>query len=163
MSESIVSERKQIEDRLRKKLREVSALEEKIRAANAYVVALRDVLKMFDGPEVGIALPSGKLRAGSAVAMARDVILAADTPVHLDEIIVAMGKPLNANSKSSLASSLAAYVRQNDIFTRTAPNTFGLVELGHNDLEDDEEFLEPPEGFGRQAIANDPFDDDVPF
>lgn len=158
-----MSERKQIEDRLRKKLREVSALEEKIRSASAYVVALRDVLKMFDGPDADAALPSGKLRLGSAVAMARDIILKANNPVHLDEIIVAMGKPLNANSKSSLASSLAAYVRQNDIFTRTAPNTFGLVELGHDGLEVDEDFSEPPEGFGRQAIVNDPFGDDESF
>lgn len=159
-----MSERKRIEEKLRKKRAEVAALEEKLRTAKIYLAALQDVLKVFSGDEPSGETP-GKLRSGSAVAQAREIILARGEPVHLDELIVAMGKPLNQSAKSSLVGSLAAYVRQNEIFTRTAPNTFGLVELGHDlshGTADDGD--EPPAGFGRGPVAAPVFDpDDVPF
>lgn len=165
----MVSERKKVEERLRKKQAEIAALEDKLRSAKVYVAALHDVLKILGGgddAEPGEAV--GKLRAGSAVAQARDIILAKGEPVHLDDLIVTMGKPLTQSAKSSLVGSLAAYVRQNEIFTRTAPNTFGLIELGHDlshgtSTEDEEE--EPPAGFGRQPVvpAFNSDLDDVPF
>lgn len=80
----------------------------------------------------------------------------------------------------SLASSLAAYVRKGEIFTRPAPNTFGLVELGHKTIIEEE--AGPPAGFGQitpkvaptpppSAAASaqkpqqpeEPIDDDIPF
>jgi len=161
-----VSERRQIEERLRKKQSEVAALEEKLRAAKIYVAALQDVLKMLGGNDDG-ASAGGKLRAGSAVAQARDIILERGEPVHLDDLIRTMGKPLTQSAKSSLVGSLAAYVRQDDIFTRTAPNTFGLIELGHREAEAEETPDEPPAGFGRESVANfggfPDEDDDTPF
>lgn len=158
-----MTERKKIEDRLRRKLSEIAALEEKLRSAKIYLAALKDVMKIYEGtdePPEFIA----KLRNGSAVAQARDVILARGVPVHLDDLIVAMGKPLTQSAKSSLVGSLAAYVRQNEIFTRTAPNTFGLIELNH-DVEEDDSLDEPPEGFGRDSVEPDvlALEDDVPF
>ena len=67
----------------------------------------------------------------------------------------------------SLASSLAAYVRRGEIFSRPAPNTFGLLELGHLGGEEAEE---PPSGFGKvTTIREEPkaevgeVDDDIPF
>lgn len=160
-----MSERKAIEDKLRKKQVEIAALEEKIKAAKAYSSALRDVLRLFDKsdePDTG----ETKLRAGSAVAQAREVILSRGEPVHIDELLEAMGKGVTRDSKASLGGSLAAYVRNHDIFARTAPATFGLIELGHT--EDDEEEDEPPAGFGVEppaasATFGDDLDDDIPF
>lgn len=151
-----MSERAAIEERLRKKRNEISNLEEKLRSAKIYVAALEDVLRLIkedvveDGP--------AKLRAGSAVAKAREIILARGEPMHIDDLLEAMGKQVNRDSKSSLASSLAAYVRQDDIFSRPGPNTFGLIELGHReeDIDDDG----PPVGFGGNS---DDLDDDIPF
>ena len=84
--------------------------------------------------------------------------------MHLDELLGSMGKDANSSTKASLGSSLAAYVRDNEIFTRTAPNTFGLIELSHNEVEATED-AEPPAGFGRAPVAafDGDLDDDVPF
>ena len=60
---------------------------------------------------------------------------------------------------ASLASSLAAYARRSGIFVRTAPNTFGLLELGHDSEE--EQRPEPPTSFGKMAITS-PDDDSEP-
>jgi hypothetical protein len=58
-----------------------------------------------------------------------------------------MRKPIAKNSKTSLSGSLASYVREHKIFTRPAPNTFGLVEFAEVAIK------EPPEGFGELASA----------
>ncbi|EFG2587048.1 hypothetical protein BO204_005220, partial [Escherichia coli] len=47
-----MSERKKIEDRLRKKEQEILSLEEKIKASKIYVNALRDILKMLESDDV---------------------------------------------------------------------------------------------------------------
>lgn len=162
-----MSERKAIEDRLRKKQLEIAGLEEKLKSAKIYVSALQDVLKLVSRDDDQADPAEAKLRPGSTVAQARDIILERGEPVHIDDLLAAMGKDVNRDSKASLAGSLAAYVRKEEIFTRPAPNTYGLVELGHTDIEEEEEA--PPPGFGRQPLRRaDPFDtadldDDVPF
>jgi hypothetical protein len=109
--------------------------------------------------------PETKLRHGSAVAQARDVILDHGSPMQIDEILSAMGKEATRETRASLVGSIAAYVRRDEIFTRPAPNTFGLIELGHDTYGAEDEPVEPPAGFGRQPIGRDPFevDDDSPF
>ena len=156
-----MNERTRIEQLLRKKQTEVVTLEEKLKAAKTYLAALRDVLKVTAG-EASESDP--KLKEGSAVAMAREAILARGEPVRLDDLLLSIGKEATQANRSSLAGSLAAYVRRNEIFTRPAPNTFGLIELGHeeaSEVEDDE----PPAGFGRAPVASfgADVDDDVPF
>jgi len=163
--EPIVSERQRIEDRLRKKEAEIATLEEKLKAAKVYAAAFRDVLKLMGGADEAEEEPSEtKLRPGSAVAQTREIILARGEPVHLDDILAAIGKEATRDTKASLAGSLAAYVRKDEIFTRPAPNTFGLVELGHVTVEEDE--AQPPAGFGEHqddVLVLGEEDDDVPF
>ena len=161
-----MSERRKIEERLRKKQSEVAALEDKIKTAKIYITALHDILKMLGRDDEEDTEPvETKLRPGSAVAQARDIILERGEPVHLDDLLIAMGKEVTRDSKASLAGSLAAYVRRDEIFTRPAPNTFGLTELGHITTDEDDGVSEPPAGFGRQPVAAPEFDadDDVPF
>jgi hypothetical protein len=157
----MVNERSRIEQLLKKKQTEVVTLEEKLKAAKAYINALRDVLKVTNG-EASDSEP--KLKEGSSVAMAREAILARGEPVRLDDILLSIGKEPTQANRSSLAGSLAAYVRRNEIFTRPAPNTFGLLELGHDQVQEDEDD-EPPAGFGRAPVASfeDDVSDDVPF
>ena len=57
------------------------------------------------------------------------------------------------------AVSLAAYVRKGEIFTRSGPNTFGLIELGHVNENKANPEHEPPAGFGEdepplEAVIN---------
>ncbi len=165
----MVSERQMIEERYRKKQAEVLALEEKLKAAKIYLTALRDIMGMFgrEGAEPDTDSGESKLRPGSSVAQAREIILKHGAPVHLDDLLKELGKEITRGSQASLAGSLAAYVRREEIFTRPAPNTFGLIELGHTGDDDAAEDDEPPAGFGRQPIATtgftDDLDDDVPF
>ena len=135
-----MSERKKIENMMKKKELEVMALEEQLKAAKVYLQAMQDVLKVY--PKVAEPLT---LRTGSAVALTRDMILKRGEPVHIGAILEGMGKEATRENRASLTSSLAAYVRRGEVFTRPAPNTFGLLELGHTNVE---EIPEPPAGFG---------------
>lgn len=143
-----------IENKIRKKEAEIRVLEAKVQAARIYVQALNDIRREMDGD-------TSDLKAGSMIANAREAIRKAGRPLHVDDLLVAIGR--SAESKSSLTGSLAAYVRRGEIFTRPAPNTYGLVDLSADDA-DDELPASPPKGFGTEKPAVDPeYDDDVPF
>ena len=153
-----MSERQKIEDRLRRKEGEILNLEEKIKAARVYVQALRDVLKIMGTPDVGGRSDTAAetvLRSGSAVAKAREEILRRGILVHISDLLEALGKEVTRENRASLTSSLSAYVRRGEIFTRPEPNTFGLVELGQTEKAEKEAM--PPKGFGEyEALPVDP-------
>jgi hypothetical protein len=155
-----MSELEKIRDRLRKKEQEIQSLEEKLRSARVYVHALQDILKLIGSEKVEPSIES-TLKAGSGVAQARDVILKKGVPVHVTELLSALGKELTRESRASLTSSIAAYVRRGEVFTRPAPNTFGLLELGHASISGIEE--EPPTGFGSIKSLPAEEDEEVPF
>ena len=145
-----MSERRKVEERLLRKEAEILGLEEKAKAARVYVQALRDVLKIMNsdnGSSDDDSSAETVLRSGSAVAKAKDHILRQGAPVHISELLAALGKDQTRENRASLTSSLSAYVRRGEIFTRPAPNTFGLIELGH--AEEAEAAPAPPKGFGR--------------
>ena len=121
-----MSERKKIENLIKKKEVRIEELEEEIKATRVYLQALQDVLKMLPKPSESIVL-----RPGSDVARAREIILGKAQPVHISALLEALEKEGTRENRASLTSSLAAYVRRNQVFTRPAPNTFGLIELGH--------------------------------
>ena len=140
-----MSERDRIQERLRKKEQEIQGLEERLRTARIYVQALHDVIKLLDTNKAAQPTESA-LKAGSAVAQARELILRQGAPVHINDLLAGLGKEMTREARASLTGSIAAYVRRGEIFTRPAPNTFGLVELGHTAIA--EAAPEPPKGFG---------------
>ncbi|MBV8764927.1 MAG: hypothetical protein JO137_19670 [Hyphomicrobiales bacterium] len=144
-----MEERRKIEERLHKKEQEISNLEDRLRTARIYVAALQDILKMLVAD--GGAAPA--LKAGSMAAKAREAILNAGRPLHVGALLDALDRVPSRENRASITSSLAAYVRRGEIFTRPAPNTFGLSELSHGTAEiaDDEG---PPAGFGRVSPTN---------
>jgi hypothetical protein len=145
-----MDDRQKIQDRLRKKEQEIQGLEERLRNARTYLSALQDILKLLGDNEDRPAANSSRasLRAGSGVDQARQVILRSGAPVHISALVEAMGQDTR-EGRISLASSLAAYVRKGEIFTRPAPNTFGLIELGHRAATRQEDA--PPAGFGQMS------------
>jgi len=158
-----VNERKKIEQRVRNKELEIQELGEKIKAARIYMGALQDVLKLLPREAEIVTL-----RPGSAVAKARETILRAGKPVHISAILNALGKEGTREERASLTSSLASYVRQGEIFSRSAPNTYGLIELGQS--QDEFGSVEPPTDFGQlvppsppKNTATEEEDDEVPF
>jgi hypothetical protein len=156
-----MNERRKIEDRIRKKEAEIADLEGKIRDARVYMQALGDVLKLLPREtEAASADPDTPLRAGSTVSQAREAILRDGSPMHINKLLEALGKDHSRENVASLGSSLAAYVRRSEIFTRPAPNTFGLAELGHHaPVAEPASQLEPPSGFGalKGEVEDDPF------
>ena len=161
--------RDELQKRIERKQLEIRELEKQLAAAHAYIEAMQDSLKLLP-KDAGIsaAVPEQTLRPGSAVARAREAILKAGKPLHITEILKALDRPVDKNNRVSLSGSLSGYVKRGEIFTRPAPNTFGLAELNHDEMPVEE----PPENFGalpvdeageREGQATGIADDDVPF
>jgi len=137
--------RDDLQKRIEKKELEIRELEKQLAAANAYLQALQETIRMLPKePRSGQSLPTQILRPGSGVAKVREAIIKAGKPLHITELLKALGRPVDKNSRVSLSGSLSGYVKRNEIFTRPAPNTFGLIELNHSQMPEDE----PPEDFG---------------
>jgi len=134
--------REDLNKKIERKRAEIAELQTQIRLAEEYLQALEDTLKML--PREGVAAPQ-TLRHGSALAKARDIIEQAGRPVHITELLQSLGKPLTRIERSGLSGSLAAYVRRGEIFTRPAPNTFGLIGM----KTDEAAPPSPPPGFGK--------------
>ena len=146
MSESAI-----ILDRLKKKETEIQGLEERLRAAKIYVQALHDVLAAI-GHGAAEQPQEGALRPGGTMTLVRDAILREKKPLHISNLLGALGKDVTKEARASLASSLASYVRRGEMFTRPAPNTFGLIELGKA-VPLPAPPPEPPTDFGRPKPA----------
>ncbi|HVZ02292.1 MAG TPA: hypothetical protein VHA35_22490 [Dongiaceae bacterium] len=154
-----MADRRQIESMVKKKEQEIQELEEKVRETRVYLQALQDVLKKFPratGGEPPAA--STTLRPGSTVALARESILKAKRPLYVDDLLRDQGKELTRENRTALSGSLSAYVRKESIFTRTGPNTFGLLEI-----DDSDDSAEPPADFGKEPAPSSTDDDDIPF
>jgi hypothetical protein len=131
---------------MRKKEEEIQELEVRIREAKAYLQALQETLRMFPRAKMEKIGTESALRPGSSVAEARKAILGAGRPLHITELLQALGKQKSRAARAALAGSISAYVRKGEIFTRPHPNTFGLAELGHSSSDEMEPEL--PAAFG---------------
>lgn len=163
-----MTNRRKIESKITKKEQEIQELEGDIREAKVYIQALQDVLKMLPRDQSSVSPAIDTLRTGSLVSGARDAILKAKRPLHVSELLDALGKERDRKSRAAVAGSLSAYVRKGEIFTRPKPNTFGLVELYDNESEQDESVANvtkmPPSGFGKTQEEDDEDQgEDIPF
>jgi hypothetical protein len=136
--------RQELERRIKKKEQEISDLKTQMDKAEAYLQALTDSLRLL--PKDGGQIAESRLRPNSDLAKARDVLKKAGHPLHITNLLEGMGKPVNKSSRVSLSGSISAYARKGEIFTRPAPNTFGLKEMESNSeseplVEDDPEAL----------------------
>jgi len=117
---------------------EIEDLRKRIGEAAAYIQGLQEAMKMLPkGPSIAGG-PQPQLRPGTLLYKAKDAINAAGRPMHIAELLKAVGRPVDKNSRAGLAGSIAAYARKGEVFTRTAPNTFGLIGFTAH----------PPENFG---------------
>ncbi len=124
-----MTNRSRIEERIAKKEKEIQELEVQIREARAYVQALHDVAKHLPREAETEKEADALLRPGSGVADARSALLKAGKPLHIVDLLRAMGREINRKNKIGVSGSLAAYVRKGEIFARPKPNTFGLIEF----------------------------------
>jgi hypothetical protein len=120
-----------------------------IREVNAAIAAYAEVLRMApDDPDDDKSEP----RAGSMVALAREALRKQGEAMHIGKLLEVMGKQTSHEQKVSLSSSLAAYVRKGQIFTKPQANTFGLREWDEAVKESDVETLK--ELFGESTAAS---------
>lgn len=131
--------RAQFQRLLDRKQQEIHDLEVQLEKAKAYMQAIQDSMKFLPKENGQNQI---LLRPGSALAKAQDALRKAGKPLHISEILKALNE--KPDKRVSLSGSLSAYVRNGQIFTRPAPNTFGLIEL--NESVDVSE--EIPEDFG---------------
>jgi len=135
--------RKELERKIEKKREEIASLEKTLGEARAYLQALEDTRKLL--PKDSDTHEEVVLRPGTDLAKVRGVLQQEGKPLHVEELLRRIGKSPEKKHKISLSGSLAAYARDHKIFTRPAPNTFGLVEFETADgLTGDG----PPENFG---------------
>lgn len=135
--------RKKIEIKIKKKEKEIQELRAKINDAKIYIQALNDTLKVIPKDKMENTSSVDKLRAGSSVFKTWQYLEKSGKPMHIDDILTAIGKGTTKKDKTALAGSLGYYVRNKEIFTRPAPNTFGLIDIVNNE--------EPPSGFGDET------------
>jgi hypothetical protein len=133
--------------RIEKKRAEIAALEGDLRTGKAYLQALEDTYKLVSkGAGTGSTEQSAPtFRAGSMLGAAYEAIKKAGRPLHVNELLPAIGRSVSRADRSALSGTLAAYVRKGEVFTRPAPNTFGLVDFAAPDGDS----TSPPPGFGQ--------------
>ena len=129
--------RSDILKRIERKQAETRECELKIRENNAYVQGLQETLRVMSkdssqSPAPSPASPaaaSKELRHGSALAKTRVIMREAGKPLHITEILKALGKPIDRKNRANLSGTISAYARKKQIFVKSAPNTFGLIEM----------------------------------
>ncbi len=128
---------------INKKQDEIANLELQIRESRAYIQAMQDSLKLL--PKDGNGLAEYTLRAGTDLAKTRDIMKVVGSPMPIADILKALGRPNDKKHRTSLAGTLSAYARDGKVFTKTAPNTFGLLEFGVTPLEEKQDSESEPE------------------
>ena len=140
--------KEKFEERIKKKEQEIQEYEAKIREARAYIQAIQDTIKFLPKEDVSGISAEKTIRPGSTVAKTLAFLRKAGKPLYITDILKGIGKTTSKKDRISLSGSLGWYVRRNEVFTRPAPNTFGLKEM--------EEILkeEPPDDFGLSKEEN---------
>ena len=129
-----------LEKKIAKVALEIEAAERDLYAKKAVLLAYQSLLKEIgeegDSPAPASApttrsspMGKGDLRPGSGAYRAKQAILKAGHPLHIGDILQAIGKANNKANRISLSGSLAAYVRKGEQFTKTGPNIFGVLGM----------------------------------
>ena len=136
-----------------RKSQEISDLERQIDMARAYLQAIQDSIKAL--PREPFIQASGEdrsldLRPGTLLARAKEAIQKNGSPMHISALLDAIGIQNTKKARVSLVGSLGAYVRKGSVFTRSGPNTFGLIEFeGGSERIVQPELPGLPEDFGK--------------
>jgi hypothetical protein len=147
-----MSVRKKFERKIREKEQEIQDLERKILEAKAYLDGMHDALRLFPAEgnnEAAEVAAETIIKPGTAVDAVWKHLKATGKAMHIMDLLTAIGREATPENRASVGSTLAAYVRKGAIFSRPAPNTFGLVEWGQPTPED-----VPPDDFGGAPVDN---------
>lgn len=138
--EALMRAEQDIEKKIKQKEDEVQKLREDLGKAEAYIEALKESLRLIKKTSD----PNEGIRPGSMMYKVRSALRKEGKSLYVEELLKRMGMEVNKKNKVSLSGSLGSYVRQEIIFTRPAPNTFGLIEFDR--LAESQDDI--PDGFG---------------
>ena len=118
-----------LEKKIKVKEEEISELIRKIDREQAFLQGLQEALRALPKSEGDQRQPTD-LRIGTVTHRIYETIRDEGRPLPIREILHRLGKdPNDRKILRSVAGTIAAFVRKGEIFTRTGPNTFGLIEL----------------------------------
>lgn len=132
--------KEKLEDKVNRKHQEILEFQSKIREAQAYIQALQDAAKLLPREEARNGGGEAALRPGGSAHKAFQALRSAGKPLHITEILKAIGMLNSKSNRLALGGTLSRYARNKEIFDRTAPNTFALLKS--------ESLEEPPDDFG---------------
>lgn len=149
----MASARRQLEKKIDAQRRDVEELRQKVTMAESYLRGLEEGLKFLpeESKAAQITRESLSLRHGTDLAKAREAIVRVGKPLHINELLSAIGKEVNKKNRISLGGNIASYVRDGKVFTRVAPATFGLLEM--NKIADENPATDVSEDQGEQRPA----------
>jgi predicted RNase H-like nuclease (RuvC/YqgF family) len=133
-----------IERKIKQKEEEVQRLREELVKAEAFIEAWQESLRLIkkdSNTENG-----NGIRPGSMIHKAQTILRQEGKPLYVGELLKRMGREVTKRNRMSLSGSLGSYVRNKQVFTRPAPNTFGLMEFGNSESASDQDEL--PDEFG---------------
>jgi hypothetical protein len=139
--------RDQFQKLIDRKNQEIKDLEMQTEKARTYIQALQDSMR-FLPKDASASDVEQVLRPGTALAKTQEILRQTAKPMHITDILKALGKPADKKNRLSLSGSLSTYVRNKQIFNRPAPNTFGLIEMSKQAGLPDAGELELPDDFG---------------
>jgi hypothetical protein len=164
--------REQYQRIIDRKRAEIEVLRSQLTAAEAYLSAMQDAMKLLPKETNGETFRgSVQLREGSKLAKVRDILKEKGKPMRIGDILPLIGERVSAETRVSLAGSLGNYARQGKIFQKSGPNEFTLLDyIASNESDDKEEAKmddqEEPKGgdeSGEYSQAAELSDDDIPF
>jgi hypothetical protein len=146
----------ELEKRLKRKRAEISALEgeiehfedriagsrEKISTLEATLQELQSLYNLIPS-EADVSGPQPAFRQNSEGWLVHEVLRNAGKPMYVDEILEQLGREITIEARGSLAGQLGGYVRKGQVFTRPAPNTFGLREWEVNGYREESSHIPP--------------------
>ncbi len=139
-----MSARQKIEAQIEKKRAEISNLQAQIHDAELIIQGMQEALKHLPKEANNGTSTAVSLRPGTDLAKVRDYIKRVGRPVPIMELLEGIGKKPTTENRASLAGNIGWYVRRNEIFTRPAPNTFGLIDMESDkaDVENEKEVID---------------------
>ena len=130
-----MSTRKKIERMIEEKRHEVESYKSMIREAEIYLKALEDTLLLLPRVEADSeTAPDIRLQEGSYAQQIYELLKKENTPLHIKQILAKLQIPFSSKTRASVVGSLGPYIRSGRIFTKTAPNTFWLIEQPYNQV-----------------------------
>ena len=121
--------RQELEKRIEKKKAEISELESKLREERAFLSGLQESLRFFPKDDSGDTKTEVVLRPGTDLYKTQEFLQKQGRPTYIADILRGIGKEVTKENRVSLSGNLSWYVRKGLIFTRPAPNTFGLIGM----------------------------------